>query len=187
AGIVSNLASSADGKVTIAGLDGIWSGALRVGHVVVEDRNGPWLVARDVAVDWSPLALLSKTFRAERIAAGRVEVARLPIAGGETKKQSGGSGLPVSVDIAEIDLPDIALGQELAGAGVAELSAKGSAKVDASPLSVAGRLSVARRDGQQGTVDATVNFAPQDNRLDIDLKASEPAGGIIANLLKLPG
>lgn len=187
AGIVSNLASSADSKVTIAGLDGIWSGALRVGHVVVEDRNGPWLVVRDVAVDWSPLALLSKTFRAERIAAGRIEVARLPVGGSQQKEASGGSGLPVSVDIAQIDLPDIALGKELAGAGVAELSAKGSAKADANPLSVAGDLTIARRDGQQGTVIAKVNFAPQDNRLDLDVKASEPAGGIIANLLKLPG
>ena len=187
AGIVSNLASSADSKVTIAGIGGIWSGALRVGHVVVEDRNGPWLVVRDVAVDWSPLALLSKTFRAERVAAGRIEVARLPVAGGEPKKTSGGSGLPVSVDIAEIDLPDIALGKELAGAGIAKISAKGTAKIEANPLAVAGDLTVARRDGQQGTIDAKVNFAPRNNRLDLDVKASEPAGGIIANLLKLPG
>ncbi|MBN9243259.1 MAG: translocation/assembly module TamB [Mesorhizobium sp.] len=187
AGIVSSLASSADSKVTIAGLDGIWSGALRVGHVVVEDRNGPWLVVRDAEIDWSPLALLSRTFRAERIAAGRIEVARLPVAGSEQKKTGGSTSLPVSVDIARIDLPDIALGKEVAGAGIAELSANGSAKVDANPLSVAGDLTVARRDGQQGTVKAKINFAPQDNRLDLDVTASEPAGGIIANLLKLPG
>ncbi|RUU45066.1 translocation/assembly module TamB, partial [Mesorhizobium sp. M2C.T.Ca.TU.002.02.1.1] len=35
-------------------------------------------------------------------------------------------------------------------------------------------------------VDAKIHFAPADNKLDLDLKASEPAGGIIANLLKLP-
>jgi translocation and assembly module TamB len=186
AGIISNLASSKDRKVTVAGLDGIWSGALRVGHVVVEDGNGPWLVARDVAVDWSPLALLSQTFRAERIAAGRIEVARLPVASQEAKSESG-PGLPVSLDIERIDLPDIALGKELAGAGIAELSARGSLKADAEPLSIASDLAIARRDGGQGAVEAKVAFAPADNRLDLDVHATEPAGGIIANLLKLSG
>ncbi len=87
----------------------------------------------------------------------------------------------------QIDLPEIALGEQLAGSGIAELAAKGSAKVDASPLAVETVLNVTRHDGKQGNVDAKVHFAPADNKLDLDLKASEPAGGIIANLLKLPG
>ncbi|RVC44992.1 hypothetical protein EN779_33015, partial [Mesorhizobium sp. M4B.F.Ca.ET.088.02.2.1] len=53
AGMISNLASSDERKVTVSGIDGIWSGALRLDHVVVEDRGGPWLVARKVALDWS--------------------------------------------------------------------------------------------------------------------------------------
>ena len=73
AGIVSHLASSDDRKVTVSGIDGIWSGALRLDHVVLEDRGGPWLVTRKVAVDWSPTALLSKNFIADRIAAERIE------------------------------------------------------------------------------------------------------------------
>lgn len=186
AGIISSMASSADSKVTVSGIDGIWSGALTVDHVVLEDRNGAWLVARKVAVDWSPLALLSKNFSADRIAAERIELARLPVAGTEPSK-SGSTGLPVSLDIKAIDLPQIALGQQLAGSGIAELAAKGSAKVDASPLAIETVLNVTRHDGKQGNVDANIHFAPADNKLDLDLKASEPADGIIANLLKLPG
>src|SRR3954447_20914217 len=74
AGIVSRLASSDDRQVTVSGIDGIWSGNLSVDHVVLADREGAWLVARKVAVDWSPLALLSKNFRADRIAAERIEL-----------------------------------------------------------------------------------------------------------------
>ncbi len=188
AGIVSSLASTPERKVTLGGISGIWSGALRLDHVVVEDKAGPWLVMRDVAVDWSPAALLSKTFRAERVAAGRVELARLPQE--ETKPQAKESGpftLPVSVDVRQIDLPDIALGEALAGAGVAELAAKGSLGVQASPLAVSTDLNITRRDGKEGAVAASIHFAPADNRLDLDVKASEPSGGIIANLLKLPG
>ncbi|TIQ37789.1 MAG: translocation/assembly module TamB [Mesorhizobium sp.] len=185
AGMISKMASSEDRKVTVSGIEGIWSGALRVDHVVLEDRAGPWLVARKVALDWSPTALLSRNFNADRIAAGRIELARLPQAG-QQPSQGGSSSLPVSVDVKQIDLPEIALGQQLAGSGIAELAAKGSLKADPSPLAIETVLNVARHDGKQGNVDAKVHFAPADNKLDLDLKASEPAGGIIANLLKLP-
>ncbi|TIV26713.1 MAG: hypothetical protein E5V90_22490, partial [Mesorhizobium sp.] len=74
AGLISKLASSEDRKVTVAGIEGIWSGALRVDHVVVEDRAGPWMVARKVALDWSPTALLSRNFNADRFAAERIEL-----------------------------------------------------------------------------------------------------------------
>ena len=77
AGVISTMASTDDRKVTISGIGGIWSGALTVDHVVLEDREGPWLVARKVAVDWSPLALLSRNFSADRVAAERIELARL--------------------------------------------------------------------------------------------------------------
>lgn len=184
AGIVSTLASTDDRKVTVSGIDGIWSGALTVDHVVLEDREGAWLVARKLAVDWSPQALLSKNFSADRIAAERIELARLPVA--RTQPSQGATTLPVSVDIGQIELPEIALGQALAGSGIAELAAKGALKADAEPLAVETNLNITRHDGKQGTVDAKIHFAPADNKLDLDLKASEPAGGIIANLLNLP-
>ncbi|RWJ48322.1 MAG: translocation/assembly module TamB, partial [Mesorhizobium sp.] len=185
AGIISTVASTDDRKVTVSGIDGIWSGALTVDHVVLEDRQGAWLVARKVAVDWSPLALLSKNFSAGRIAADRIELARLPVAGTQPSR-GGATTLPVSLDIKQIDLPEIALGQALAGRGIAELAAKGSFKADAAPLALETSLNITRHDGKQGKVDANIHFAPADNKLDLDLKASEPAGGIIANLLKLP-
>lgn len=186
AGIISTMASTDDRKVTVSGIDGIWSGALTVDHVVLEDRQGAWLVARKVAVDWSPLALLSKNFNADRIAAERIELARLPVAGTQPADQNGTTSLPVSLDIKQIDLPEIALGPALAGTGIAELTAKGALKAEASPLAIETNLNITRRDGKQGNVDAKVHFAPADNKLDLDLKASEPAGGIIANLLNLP-
>lgn len=185
AGLISKLASSEDRKVTVAGIEGIWSGALRVDHVVVEDRAGPWMVARKVALDWSPTALLSRNFNADRFAAERIELARLPQPS-QQPSQGGSSSLPVSIDVKQIDLPEIALGQELAGSGIAELAAKGSLKADPSPPAIESVLNVSRHDGKHGNVDAKIHFAPADNKLDLDLKASEPAGGIIANLLKLP-
>src|SRR5690606_11011617 len=115
-------------------------------------------------------------------------LARLPVPDPNAEpKNSSGAALPVSIDIDTIDLPEIALGQALAGAGIAELAAKGSVHAQASPLDIDTVLNIARSDGKEGVVDASVLFSPTGNKLDLDLKASEPAGGIIANLLQLPG
>lgn len=186
AGIVSNFASGAGRTVKIDGLSGIWSGNLRVDSVVVSDGEGPWLVARGLAVDWSPSKLLSYRFDAERVRADRVEIARAPKAEPVPESQQGGGSLPVSISVRALDFPDIALGPQLAG-GVASVAASGSLAVDANPMQVQSDLTVRRTDGRAGDVKATIDFAPGENRIDIDVRGSEPRGGIIANLLGLPG
>ena len=187
AGLISTVASTEDQKIRLSGLNGIWSGNLTLDNLVIEDREGAWLALRGVSVDWSPLALLTRTFRADRIAADRIEVARLPKPGTQpAKPSSSGLSLPVALDIRQIDLPEIALGEALAGTGIAELAAKGMLKAGGSPLGIETRLNVARSDGKQGTVDADIAFAPDENRLTLNIRADEPAGGIIANILKLP-
>ncbi|MBX3580494.1 MAG: translocation/assembly module TamB [Rhizobiaceae bacterium] len=186
AGIISDLASSPGQVVKISGLNGIWSGNLTVASLVLEDKEGPWLVGREIAVDWSPLALLSRTLRAERISAERIEVARRPLPVSQPKEEQGSFSLPVSLDLRQIDLPDIALGPALAG-GVASVAASGSAQVEAAPLQVMSRINVARSDGRAGNIDAQIEFAPANNVLNININAAEPQGGIIANLLQLPG
>ncbi|PWK72721.1 translocation/assembly module TamB domain-containing protein [Aminobacter sp. AP02] len=186
AGLISSVASTDDQKIRLSGLNGIWSGNLRLDNVVIEDRQGAWLALRGVSVDWSPLALLSRTFRADKIAVERIEVARLPAGGTKKQASSGGLSLPVSVDIKQIDLPEIALGEALAGTGIAELAAKGMVRADRLPLGIETKLNISRSDGKEGVVDADIAFAPADNRIALNIRAAEPAGGIIANILKLP-
>ena len=185
AGLISDFASSPDQTIKLSGLDGIWSGRLTLDNLVVGDKEGAWLVGRGLEVDWSPLALFSMTFRAERIFAERIELARLPKSQSTAKADGSSFSLPVSLALKQIDLPDIAIGPELAG-GVASVAAKGSLRADASPLELEAELNVARSDGRAGSIDASVHFVPEDNRVDVDINGSEPQGGIIANLLKLP-
>ncbi|MBX3569122.1 MAG: translocation/assembly module TamB domain-containing protein [Rhizobiaceae bacterium] len=187
AGVISRMASTADSKVTVSGISGIWSGNLRISRVVLEDTKGPWLAAQEIAVDWSPRKLLGFVFEAQRVAATRIEVARLPEPGKDEVPQDAPFSLPVDVIVQAIDLPDIALGQAVTGGQVAGVSATGKAVVAGEPLSVDADLSVMRSDGVAGSVLAAIAFAPSANRLEIDLKASEPSGGILANLLRLPG
>ena len=186
AGLISTVASNDDQKIRLSGLNGIWSGNLTLDNVVIEDREGAWLALRGISVDWSPLALFSATFRADRIAVDRIELARLPRGGSKKKESTGSASLPVALDIKEIDLPEIALGEELAGTGIAELAAKGMLRAEGSPLAIETRLNVSRSDGKEGVVDADIAFAPADNQLKLNIRAAEPAGGIIANVLRLP-
>ena len=105
---------------------------------MLEDAEGAWLAVRGIEVDWSPLALLSSTLRADRIYAKRIELARLPKSEKQGLPKAAAFSLPLSLRLAQIDLPDIALGPELAG-GVAAVAAKGSVRAEASPLQVESR------------------------------------------------
>lgn len=186
-GIVSDLASSPQQGVEVSDISGIWSGALRVGAVEVSDSDGTWLALTGVAVDWSPLDLASRRFTASRVHADKVDVRRQPLpAPAEPQEPGAGFSLPVAIDIARLDFPDIALGAGLAGE-VARLSAGGKLMAGRSPISIDTVLDIDRTDGRAGSIDATIAYLPQDNRITLDVKGSEPAGGIIAGLLQLPG
>ena len=188
ANLISGLASTPGQSVAISGLSGIWANPTRIENVTIGDTEGPWLALRGVSIDWTRMALLSSTFEAERVSAERIEVARSPKpvpADDDANTQP--ASLPVSLKIKSIDLPDVALGSALVGGRVASISAKGSATVVGSPLSVQARLSAARSDGTEGDLDATIDFVPATNLFNLDLHASEPSGGIIAGLLSLPG
>ncbi|MEQ1950305.1 translocation/assembly module TamB domain-containing protein [Mesorhizobium yinganensis] len=187
AGMISDMASSPDRKVRILGISGIWSGNFALDQLVLEDAEGPWLAARGIKVEWSPISLLRLKFNADRVAAERVEFARLPKPSKQPPAKGGSGSLPVDVSIGALDFPDIALGQSVTGGQVASIAAKGKAMAQASPLTVNADLDVSRTDGTAGEVMAAIDFSPRDNKLDIDLKASEPSGGILANLLGLPG
>ncbi len=185
ASIVSTAVSGEGSSVAVGGIDGIWTGRLRAREVVVADAEGPWLVVRGAEVDWSPLALFGFTFAAERVHADRIELARLPRGSGGGSAD-GGFSLPVEIEIDRIDLPEILLGGALAGR-VASLSAEGSVKLTGSPVAAAATLFVRRTDGVEGSLALKAAYLPQDNRIDLDIEGAEPAGGIVAGLIGLPG
>lgn len=186
AGIISDMASTPQSGVKVTGVSGIWSGSLRVEKVELSDRGGAWLDMTNVAVDWSPTALLSRRFDAELVSVGEIDLRRTPVAEQRASDTSSGFSLPVSIDIGRLELPQVALGAGLAG-DLAQLSASGNLRVGRDPLAVDTALRIERTDGREGSIEAVMAYLPQDNRIDLDVRGSEPAGGIIAGLLQLPG
>jgi translocation and assembly module TamB len=187
AGFVSTLASSPDRTVQITHISGLLSGGLRIDDVVVKDRDGAWLTLRGVEVDWSPLALLGGSFSAERIRVSRVDLARLPLPPREAPPPSDKPfALPLSIDVAAIDLPRIVLAEAVAGAA-ATLSASGAASASDAPLRFVARFGAERTDGRPARIEANLDFAPDENRLMLEISGSEPEGGVLAGLLRLDG
>lgn len=185
AGMVSEAISSDERNISIGSVDGIWSGDLSISHVVVKDGETAWLLVKDIEVVWSPLKLMLGRFDADLVRAGRVEIARPPETG-DSDKPEGSASLPLRLDIRVIDLPQILLDDSLAG-GIARLAAKAKLFADTTPVRIEADAALSRTDGIDGTLKAKIVYHPDGDRLDLDLKGSEPGDGILVNLLGIKG
>jgi translocation and assembly module TamB len=82
--------------------------------------TGVWLSIDDIALDWSPLRLLSGVAHIDRLSVGHVAMARLPVS--DTPAQPGSSGgfsLPVHVEAEALHVARIDIAAPVAGAQAA--------------------------------------------------------------------
>ncbi|MEF2073870.1 translocation/assembly module TamB domain-containing protein [Consotaella aegiceratis] len=184
---IENLLSSDTMKVEIEGLSGALSGSVRIDSVTVSDPAGVFLTAKDLAMDWSPLSLVRANVNIESLKAGQITLERLPqSAPTDDTEESGGFSLPsITADVKEIAIDEFDLGEAVAGVP-ARLKATANLVLDDDPTKLDFGADIERLDAP-GQITAKVAFAPDQNQLDIQVNASEPAGGLVARLLKLPG
>lgn len=183
---ISTLASSEKQRVTISPLNGLLSGRLRVSDIKLEDRSGEFAALRNVAIDWSPWALLSGTFHAQNVSAEQISVQRAPLPAQETApaESSSGFSLPINVKIDNIELADIHLGEELAGRDF-ELSLKGKAAATSDVINLS--LAANRQDVPEAGIKAILDYEPNKDVLGLNATLSEPQGGLVAKLIGLAG
>ncbi|WHA41495.1 translocation/assembly module TamB domain-containing protein [Agrobacterium larrymoorei] len=182
---VSRIASSTDQTITISPPKGLLTGRLRLDNVTLADREGTYARLSGVELDWSPLDLLGGTFHAERLAAADVTVERPPLPSSQPQTQSSSSfSLPVDVAIDRLALPNIALGEKLAGRAFT-LSADGHGYATSDTITAS--LSASRKDEQRASINADFAYVPNENVLKLQALLDEPEGGLLANILRLPG
>ncbi|MFB2566811.1 translocation/assembly module TamB domain-containing protein [Rhizobium sp. IMFF44] len=186
---VAKLASTPDRTIAIAAPSGLLNGNLRVGSITVSDTKGPYAKVQNLAIDWSPLSLLRGTFHADRVAADVVDFERLPVstvapAPATQPASSSGFSLPIAIDIGAIALPDLRVGQAVAGQDFV-LAADGSVKANSSSMGL--MINASRHDVPDAKLSADIAFAPGDNQLKLKTQISEPRDGMLAGLLHLPG
>lgn len=161
---------------------------LTADRITLSDREGVWLTIDKPQLDWSALALAGRTVEVERLAAGRVEVARAPVPEPKPEEPDDGQPfrLPVSVNLRQLDLPRIELGPGLLGGQTAVLAARGAAEVPAGEPGGHVNLTVDRIDQNPGRAVLDATYVPG-STLALDLKVEEPAGGVVSELLDIPG
>lgn len=183
--VVNRFGSSALTQIEVDNVRGLVSGNTRIGHVLVSDGEGePWLLLSGVEIDWSPFAVFTAGLAVDRLSVARVELAGLPEGGGEESETDGAFALPLNIDIKDITLPEILVGEAIAGR-VARFSAGGALRLDAALSDARAILTAERIDGVGGkaTIDATLNLPEE--QFDLDAALSEPAGGVLAHMAGL--
>jgi translocation and assembly module TamB len=178
------VAQESGGRVTLSGLQGRFPDHLRVEHAEIADAKGSWALFDGLALDWSPLALLSGTARIQLLAAEHVQILREPEAEeGSSAKSSSSSrlDLPVRVSLDQLSIARLDLAAAVAGVP-ASLSVSGTATVP-SPTRLSARLAAKRLDGEG---DYGLEGGYGSGGADLEITASEPAQGLIAQLADLP-
>jgi translocation and assembly module TamB len=181
--IETQAGSLTGGMVQLSGFSGRFPDDLHIGHLEVRDRGGAWMTADNLALDWSPTALLGLTARINNLSATTLTVTRLPLPSTAPAAPSSAAPfkLPVSVDVRRLAVARLALGEKVAGAA-AVLKIDGVASV---PYSWAGTATIdATRLDSPGAYHIQASLTPQS--ITADITAQEPQGGLIASLAKLP-
>lgn len=174
--------------VDIQGFAGALSSRATIESLTISDREGVWLRAEDLALQWNRSALFSGRIEIEELTADTIEVLRPPIPDPEAPTPEATPfrlpELPVSLEIGTLRTDRIVLSEELLGEelvlalqGTVDLSGgEGTASIEAELL-----------EGSEGALDFTGSYSNETGVLALDLDLEEAEGGLAARALGLPG
>jgi translocation and assembly module TamB len=162
------------GDLTLAGLSGRFPADLRVAHAELRKGGTLWLVADDLALQWSPSRLFHNEIGIASLRAGRLQLLERPIFGGSR------TALP-RIDVESLDVERFDIAAALAGAA-ASVSARGDARY-ASLDDAAANLTVTRLDAP-GTYVLHGRIAA--SAIQAELSLDEPSQGLLSGLAGVP-
>lgn len=188
ANLISRLLSTPTTRVTIGSIEGALSSNAVIRDVRIADRDGVWLNLDRARLVWSRTALLTGRLQVDELTIDRLQVLRRPLPAEEDAPVSDQPilpELPVRVVVDRFALQELILGQPVLGTQ-ARVSAAGSAQLG-NPSEGLDLTFEAQRLDAPGRLSIDLTYVPQTNRLALDLMHQEPAGGIAARLMDLPG
>ncbi|QLF68627.1 translocation/assembly module TamB [Peteryoungia desertarenae] len=182
---IAGLISSENQQIRIEGPSPLLRRELTIDRITVADKEGVYAQVDDLSLQWSPLDLLSGRFTADRIFAETVSLLRPPEPSDTQQADDGAPfSLPIEIDVEELNLPRVEVGEAIAGRQ-ANFGVTGSAQAIGSELQAS--LDMQQLSGGEARLRGDVAYAPDDNRLRLDVDFSEPQGGLLASMLQLPG
>ncbi|MBN8994077.1 MAG: translocation/assembly module TamB domain-containing protein [Rhizobiales bacterium] len=184
ASTIGSLASGNGLTLTIGGIEGSVPFSMTATDIRAADNKGVFASVDRAHLAWHPMRLLGGVLDIETLAAGKVSLTRLPEL--PPAPESSGSGLPaMRAILGNLSVDELALGAPVLGTPVT-LSITGNARLVDPAEGLALAFAVERRDSP-GAVKGTARYVPGTEQLDIDVAAGEPAGGVVARLIGLPG
>ena len=189
ANLLSRALSSETTSVSIGAVDGVLSSDASISDIVLSDRDGPWLKIDKVRLIWNRLALFSRRLEVDQLTIGHMQFLRRPL-GPETPPPDGGPGsilpeLPLKVIVKQFSLQELSLGEPVAGVA-ARLEIDGKATLGPPSEGLDLNLTSKRLDAP-GEFKAVMTYVPATDKLTLAINSEEPAGGIFAHLVNLPG
>lgn len=182
---------SGDGRIVkIEGFAGALSTRATIERLTIADDQGVWLVMDNAVLQWTASALLDGRLQVEELSAARLDIRRTPVADDSIDvpdAQASGfrvPDLPVAIRIGTFSIPDIRLGAPVLGEAVTA-SVMASAALAAGGLDI--DLNAQRTDGAGGTAVIIAKFTPASEVLTLRADIQEPAQGVLARALSLPG
>jgi len=184
--LANRLGSSEIRSIEIDSVGGLLGGNTRIGHLLINDADGdPWLLLKEIEIDWSPTAILTFGLDVERARVGNIEFARLPEADKSDENEIAAAfKLPLDIQIQQLELPDILVGEDIAGV-VGRFAASGSFRANSDLSEIISDLAIERIDGVGGKVSLKADIDLPEEQFDLDLDFAEPAGGVLAHLAGL--
>lgn len=190
AGLISNLLTTPTQRISIGAVEGVLSSRATIQGITIADEDGVWLSVDTIEIDWSRTALLlQRRLEVTQLTLGTVTLARLPerepAPPGRVEEGPIFPELPLEVRIDAFGLGRLVVGEPVLGEA-AELSAEGLARIGDPEAGLVLDFRAERLDAP-GSFVADVAYRPIPNELSLDIAFEEPAGGLVARLLDLPG
>lgn len=178
-------------NVQVTGLEGALSSQARLKRLTIADEAGVWLTIEEAELDWSRAALLRGALEVETLRARRIVLARLPASGAAEDALPSPEAtpialpdLPVSVRIGALAVDSFDLGEPVLGLA-AQVAATGRLSLVDGTLDT--DLKVTRQDRPGDRIALTAQFGGAAETLTLDLDVSEARGGLLSEMIGLPG
>ncbi|MGH6960437.1 MAG: hypothetical protein ACREE7_08150, partial [Dongiaceae bacterium] len=191
--LASTLTAASGFQVQIGAIEGTLPFDAEITDVRVSDAGGLWLTADRLKIGWRPTDLLARRLHVTAIAVDTLALARLPAAQPEEPTEK--RGIDLSLALPRLPLPTTVDGLQikrvvLAPAVIGEpaiLDLTGRAALGGAARDAVVALAMTRIDDRNGTARLQLGQSGSPAQLTLDAVIDEPAGGLIARVLSLPG
>ncbi|MGV8952241.1 MAG: hypothetical protein ACOH2M_14130, partial [Cypionkella sp.] len=187
---VQDRLSTPERQIQLSNIDGALGSDVSIREITISDAEGVWLRVNNARLTWNQGALFLGRLEVKSLTADSIDYLRnaKPAEGVDLPPAEAGSltipEFPVAVILESLSIPKVTFGEGVFGLG-SQISLNGALTLEGGNLT--SKLDIVRLDGPGGTLGLMANYTKADNVVDVGVTLTEPADGVMANLLNIEG